>query len=281
MLYKYITTEGIICLENQMIKVTPPNKFNDPFEFIPKIEGYSSKEETISYLMKDEILKEYYDEAIERKVTSKSFIEFKNEIHNNINDYTDSIINHSSKKNVQWNLAKEFLDDVSRLVAVYCLSKCCSNLLMWSHYAEYHTGIVVGLETNDDFFHNSNGIYDVDYVKNRPIYNQSWWDYSEQEKKFIAEIISKKYEVWSYEQETRVVFNLSKCKKIENNSNHIYLKDFLPSLIKEVILGCRCSPNTINRVKQILNEDKYSHTVLKKAYLDSNKYKLIIRRIRK
>src|SRR5262245_28414242 len=37
-LFKYCDTRGIDILESLRLKVTPPNQFNDPFEFLPKVD---------------------------------------------------------------------------------------------------------------------------------------------------------------------------------------------------------------------------------------------------
>ena len=37
-LYKYCDPRGIDILQSLRLKVTPPNQFNDPFEFMPRVE---------------------------------------------------------------------------------------------------------------------------------------------------------------------------------------------------------------------------------------------------
>src|SRR5262245_58704781 len=43
-LYKYCDTRGIDILQSLHLKVTPPIEFNDPFEFMPRLELRLSKE---------------------------------------------------------------------------------------------------------------------------------------------------------------------------------------------------------------------------------------------
>lgn len=267
-----MSPQGIIGLEKCCFKVTPPNQFNDPYEFIPKIIGQSDLSETKEYLSDIEVLKDHYEKGIEQGEIEGSFEQFHKEITENLDQYADSVISFSSEEEVQWSYAQQFLDIVSEMLGVFCVSKNATNILMWSHYADSHSGIVLGLDENDSFFSKSNGVYDVEYVDNRPLLDLAWLDGDNDSGKFTTEIIKKKYMDWSYEKEVRATFSLSDCEYIKSEADMIYLRKFSPSLIKEVILGCRSTRETEERVKNILNQKMYSHVALKKASLDPNKY---------
>lgn len=268
---------GIISIENCKLKITPPNQFNDPYEFIPRIVGTSDSGETNSYLSDDDVLSEHYSEAVKEGIWKGTLEDFVAEIKENIDDYTESVVKVSSENEIQWKYAQEFLDDVSQLLGVLCVTKNPSNILMWSHYADSHSGIVIGMDENDVFFDHANGLYEIEYVTNRPILDLSWLDESDDTSRFTTEIIRKKYKDWAYEQEVRAVFSLSECEGIEmqGGSGFLYLKKFNPGLIQEIILGCRCSVETEKRVISLLSQDHYSHVVLKKASLDPYEYKVL------
>ncbi len=277
MLYKYVSSEGIISLENCKLKITPPNQFNDPYEFIPRIIGASDADETNSYLSDDDVLSEHYEAAVKEGVWDGNLVEFIEEIKKNTEDYTNSVVKVSSENEIQWKYSKEFLNYVSQLLGVLCVTKNSSNILMWSHYADSHSGIVIGMDERDIFFDNSNGLYEIEYVTNRPILDLSWLDESDDTGRFTAEIIRKKYKDWAYEQEVRAVFSLSDCENLAVQGDSLYLKKFNPRLIQEVIMGCRCSEETEERIVSLLNQSHYSHVILKKASLDPYEYKIASR----
>lgn len=49
-LYKYLHPDRIDVLKNRAIRFSPPNAFNDPFEFKPVISGIASDEYVNAYV---------------------------------------------------------------------------------------------------------------------------------------------------------------------------------------------------------------------------------------
>jgi hypothetical protein len=52
----------------------------------------------------------------------------------------------------EWLQVKVFRERNFSRIGVLCLSKVPDNLLMWAHYSRSHTGLVVGLEADHEFF---------------------------------------------------------------------------------------------------------------------------------
>jgi hypothetical protein len=110
--YKYCGEHGLTILRNLELLVRPPNQFNDPFEFTPKMSysdpvGYAEK-----HLANESILQWLYDSQCSLGKFSGSFDKFK-----------ELTIKHKSKVLEVFvgvlplgtaQAEKEFLDEVSK-----------------------------------------------------------------------------------------------------------------------------------------------------------------------
>jgi len=61
------------------LKVTPPNRFNDPFEFTPQMQEFSS-EAALRYVFDENGMREIYPNMIKSGQFSGSFAAFRHEI---------------------------------------------------------------------------------------------------------------------------------------------------------------------------------------------------------
>lgn len=92
------------------------------------------------------------------------------------------------------------------------LTKDPNNLLMWSHYADGHRGLVIGVKINDI----KNPIEEIDYIDNLILIENY-------ENMIAQKILTKKLKAWEYEKEVRVFST--------NNKSYIDVK------IEELIIG--------------------------------------------
>lgn len=145
---------------------------------------------------------------------------------------------------------------------ILSLSKCRSNILMWSHYSKFHTGFVMGFRVIDspDFFITP---YEVQYFKDYPSVN-----YIKNPIETINTGISAKSIQWEYEEEYRIV-----------KEKNVGLHSFNPIALKEVILGVRTEKENIDRMMRLLSDPKYSHVSIFKASCSKTTYSLNISRL--
>lgn len=127
-------------------------------------------------------------------------------------------------------------------VAIMCFSETFKNILMWSHYADEHSGLCVGYNVDCDFF---NSKYDCEYSENigelRPVV------YTEERPLFIlpCDLVNdtsdwfKKSIDWLYEKEHRILLPIDKAKIIATNPKIILGYKIEPINIKQIIMGCR------------------------------------------
>jgi len=110
------------------------------------------------------------------------------------------------------------------------LSKTSDNQLMWSHYANGHKGVAIGVKIIDKA--PSVLIKDIDYSGLATLKEQ---DYTSQS---VIDILSRKLEIWDYEKEIRVF--------IKN-------KSFIEVEVCEIIIGNRMNDDDKEFIKKIIS----------------------------
>ncbi|MGG5577907.1 DUF2971 domain-containing protein [Myroides sp. C15-4] len=110
------------------------------------------------------------------------------------------------------------------------LSKTHDNQLMWSHYANGHEGVAIGVKITDQ--DPSLKIKDINYSGLTTLKDQ---DYTSQS---VIDILSRKLEIWEYEKEVRAFIRSKKFIQVE---------------VCEVILGSKMSYNDKEFIKKIIS----------------------------
>lgn len=150
-------------------------------------------------------------------------------------------------------------------IGACCFSTDPRNLLMWSHYANHHRGIVLQFEVVRDTSTLLKAL-PVDYSKDYPIINWVKELHKEIRKAFL-----KKFKTWEYENEWRIVH-------VFGANTYI---DFKPEALTGLVFGCKADNNVKDAVNKILAErtqkDMPSVNTYN-AYMDDSKYKLAIKK---
>ncbi|AYR58338.1 DUF2971 domain-containing protein [Salmonella enterica] len=123
-------------------------------------------------------------------------------------------------------IAYKTREEILTTHGIVCLTRDHDNFLMWSHYANSHTGFCIGFD--DEFSKSIEGrsvLGNVVYVDFYPRYNY----YTDDPVNYLSATYLHKGLPWSYEKEYRVI------------TDGYGVKRFDKSLIKEVTLGCRAS----------------------------------------
>lgn len=138
---------------------------------------------------------------------------------------------------------KKYWEDNLPLMRVFCISEDKENLLMWSHYAKDHTGVVfefLSLPERDNLISIAQ---QVQYVKTPPPFfsEQEWLDDFLTIQQFNHDDLHKKYvlqksDVWKYEKEWRIWYPFSKT---EGLTEYMPINDYeLPTMY----IGCKATP---------------------------------------
>ncbi|MBV4552331.1 DUF2971 domain-containing protein [Pseudomonas sp. SWRI102] len=213
--YKYVPDgEGLLkLLTDRTVKFTHPSKFNDPFDCLPSMPR-----------TKLAALKSVNPVLYERLgLNAMKGVEKVNELYK------------IEKRLESRSRSGELLSDLLKDASVLSLSKIPDSILMWSHYADFHTGAVVEFKipTNvwpDErmrFDHGDLIALDVVYSKERPIFKH---DGSKSDPNTILNTLYlTKAKQWEYEQESRVIKN--------DGGEGIF--PFRPYLLNGLILGAK------------------------------------------
>ena len=127
--------------------------------------------------------------------------------------------------------------DFPERAGIFCLSKRYDHLLMWSHYAESHTGLCIAFSEDNAFFGSAQPIT---YVKAYPDIS---YLHSSQDVLTTAMLLTKA-DVWEYEEEWRIIEH--------KGGPGIYT--FPPESLVAVILGCKMPAQNKDLVQQWCSE---------------------------
>lgn len=179
----------------------------------------------------------------------------------------NELINNSSTFN-QNTLHDSALDNILKDVGVLCLSANYDNILMWSHYADNHKGIVLELDVNHDFFKNEDTknilfpLTKVSYQNERSIFKNF------EECIESGEIYFTKHKSWEYEEEYRMPILFD-----ESNNEDKYNIKFPENLIKGVFIGVRTSIENIEYILNLKSKKEWEHLNIYRLQMDEKNYK--------
>lgn len=148
------------------------------------------------------------------------------------------------------DLAKQIRFSMRRKRCILSLSKTNSDILLWSHYANEHKGVCIGIDINgkradSTFVKNLNGsiLHKVKYSDDPIIIG----DYSTNS---MASVLTQKSRQWKYEKEYRLITEDSSL-----GGCGIPI-DFDPKVIREVTFGALVPDSAIDDcIKEIGRDD--------------------------
>lgn len=271
-LYKYVSSERINILQDSMVRFTPFNSLNDPFELSFHLKA--SREAMINYYLgSDEKIKKYIDEVVKVNpnlgtLKKKNTKEQKEALELS---YKDEYFYEA----FPWDkILKNIIDKVSAKVGILSLCENKDSLLMWSHYAQEHRGLVIGFDTDVLTRHFNSSpvkviykdekieacITDMDKVENSPHFlNQ------------LKKACFIKSSQWSYEKEWRYGAEFIHW---ENETDIIGLRRFPSEAIAEIIIGLDGSDELKHKIKNIMSINALKHVKLFETKMSLSEYQL-------
>ena len=155
--------------------------------------------------------------------------------------------------------------DALSKVGACCFTPDPRNLLMWSHYANQHKGLLLQFEIAKDTTTFLKTVT-VDYVKDYPIIN--WANETEKE---IHKAFLNKHDSWDYEKEVRIIHPHGANTSLSFNAE----------ALTGIIFGCKASREIENKIEELLAERKNKNKPPIKIYnalMHDSKYKIVIKR---
>jgi hypothetical protein len=270
--YKYCNAHGLDILTSLHLKITPPNQFNDPFEFTPHV-VCSNPARRIKRFFKDKtnLTKLYI--AKKNAGFPGSFREFRKQLRQEIPRIIDSLAPDVPKINRETQPG--YLDHISKTYGVLCMSRRRDSLLMWGHYCNRYRGLVIGFDDQHETFRGVNGLHPVKYVRQRVLFDSAWKEGSVDERNFENQIVFSKNEEWSYEEELRQLFLFARLNQKQLDRHLIgYFLPIQAEAIVSVTVGPRCSKGLYTAIQGALKVPHLRHVEFNRAELHETEFKL-------
>ena len=226
--------------ENFMLKASMYGEFNDPFDLVLGSYGASLSEEDRSV---------FYD-AMPEYMSGPIY-------------YDESYLDIQAGARAS--------------LSIMCFTKNFKNILMWSHYANNHTGVCIGYDYSCSFFHNK---YSCSYSDNVGEIRRI--EYTNDRPKFIvpSDLVNdtsewfKKSKDWKYDKEYRVLLSTDDAIYNYGSDPAMLFFKIHPKYIKRVILGCRMEEKYKKYKKYIYNMLAYYNIEIMESQPDPAHYKL-------
>ena len=234
-LYKYqpYSVQSLDNLKNRILWFSKPSAFNDPFDCSVRVPLDIEKltmEELVDFaertLSKNGVGSDIIDREIEKLQTPEG------------------------RKNLECGMQEKIREMGDRLdqCGVACFTEDATNLLMWSHYAQGHTGFCMEFDTSfEPFSKASPVIYRQEIPDANPL------SMLKDIQKIIDARLKTKFQCWDYEKEWRVLHsetNKGFCVHV-NGLTGVYFGCRMPYVHQEVIcLILRGSPTQFYRMKE-------------------------------
>lgn len=161
---------------------------------------------------------------------------------------------------------------LSETFGLICMSKTWRSPVMWAHYGDKHKGVCLGFDVVDT------APREVRYTPERLTHllgdSPTLSDFSTNS---LEELMTTKYQDWSYEQEWRFIVRFESKEIIKGVDG----KHFLPFgsralVLREVIVGHRC-PWTLNDAAKSVGKVAKS-VQIKKARPSFSDFKMVLQR---
>nr|MBF0223239.1 DUF2971 domain-containing protein [Desulfobulbaceae bacterium] len=170
------------------------------------------------------------------------------------------------EKGRELNECREFTQHALSRYGFYSLASSRENPLMWSHYTAGHTGICIHFDSQKLHQYFQNKIYQVIYSSKITII-----DLKDSEK---FRIFLEKDEIWSYENEYRIIHRPEGPHGAPNLENGFGLKYFPKDAVTSISFGVKTSDTLKDEVRKIVNKSALKID-LDQAQMATAEYKLL------
>ena len=249
-------------IENSALYFNTPDGFNDPFDNTP---SYNISSES-------------------QKVLLHCFLQDNRNLSDTFTHVDHNLLDRTFK-DVFKQVDYDKLNNAKR--GITCFSRNNANILMWSHYANNHSGVCLGFDIDKNDEHLGNFL---DETRNQKLFLNTkacrllpikYVSFDERpsidmtdERKSWAEILTFKSNLWEYEQEERIM--------IYNNEHAIFPRTlcYKPYCLKEIICGANMNLSTFIKLKNCIDKLPNANGIsIFLATLSESNYELFIKRL--
>ena len=230
-------------LIRKVLWLSRPDDFNDPFDCFPVIDTSLTREG----------LKEIARRVAERRGRNRPKWEKRQELKSALHAARRGRMTRDEAQQI----AVSTMAQIRENMGVLSLSEEPDNVLMWSHYAQSHSGVVLSFRTNSgDLISEAQ---QVRYSADRPVV-----DFVGDRENTMVKTLLRKADYWSYEREWRVI-----------RTGRPGLHSFNPDSLASIIFGARTRPEHISVIKRAASIGGLKVN-FGRAQFDQNKFRLNI-----
>jgi hypothetical protein len=271
-LFRYFDAAGgLATLSGCELRFSNPTSFNDPFELTPRI-SKPSDELLLDRLLADHLVEDFFHSVGSPKGMTRT--ESDNEYH--AIELPKRFLKLQETKGWEQKASRlkwEMIGTFSKGFRVLCCSHREDSILMWSHYAAKHTGMVVEFEVDELFPGMPLATYfrEVRYRSSPPTISGLHADVQSFEEAMELALTTKALE-WAYEEEVRIMMPVT---LLQGEKDHRY-RVFDPKSIKRVIVGCMMDAQSseYQGIDRLADQSQYRHVVFQRAALHGEDYRL-------
>jgi hypothetical protein len=261
----YKANRGLSVLRDLELRASLATELNDPFELSPNIDPAQFDRRRIEIVLRQD---SYIDSAYSKEGRQQGFTnkkDFKRWYLKDISRRSAALL-PKTHRNVE-SVKRDFAASFNKYWRLVCASLIHDSILMWSHYADNHTGLVLAFDTTQVPFSQipTDCRLTVKYSNKRADYA-----FSHKERQFrrnMFAVAASKASDWSYEKEIRIIFADSSLR----DGRFLQLT---PESIAAVYCGCRVSSADETAVRHALATPHFKHVELWLAGLDEFEYAL-------
>ncbi|MFC0878717.1 DUF2971 domain-containing protein [Saccharicrinis sp. FJH2] len=224
-IYKYLSLrDALKVILHKTLKFSQPDDFNDPFDSYEELLKFDITNKFIESHKKMGIL--HLDEADE-KLSKKGLI---NSLKTNVYTFENED-------------TKAVFEEAKKHLWISCFSKTYKEILMWSHYGNYHKGVCIGF--------NYDGLSKTfDFIPSEVRYKKHFKkiNYCTNERKALEYLINVKSNKWKYEKEIRLRTYPERAPGLNSKG----IVSIHPNSISKIIIGCNCPINSANIKNRLL-----------------------------
>ncbi len=274
--YKYTTIEtALLILRNRKLKYSSPILFNDPFDVQMTLDYDFTLNDLNQALLKELdrlALSEqeplgiptnpWYKKLLQawqaRKGHSKtSYTNLLRQIHNQL------VIKQEEKRQQEINKLNHWWQILVKASRVFCVAEEYDNILMWAHYANDHTGVVLEFECLPALDNPICAASKVRYTQ-APVPIGKLDDYvkyytgqipSLEHESLFYDLFTTKSSHWAYEKEWRVFippYDMENPKIPKDNKGNDILSEFVelyPQELSATYFGCKVDPRSQKEIE--------------------------------
>lgn len=277
-LFKYVGPERIDVISNLEIRFTQPDALNDPFELQPHFDSIIAQADILANLPESPVdlrpmVRQAYEmlpelQAIPFDFAMRAIEEFMATDDARSATAEGIRVLLRSMRDGAGQIRQAIYRALNENVGILSLSEIADNELMWAHYAERHTGLVLCFDENHSFFHRRRSENDG-FCFVRKVH------YSDAPSPSLAsfepdQLLITKGTRWSYETEWRMLAPLrDAAHSLTVQADKVYLFTFPADALRAIILGAHATPDTESSVRKILNDRaELGHVKLTRATID-------------